>query len=98
MIYGLHSLCIKKVLNNWATQNHIISKDWRELMRAFLESGPPLQRLAWWKDEASATEKCNWTRGINIVKDQLLGDDQYSELRAQIIFDDAILEQYHTIA
>lgn len=36
MIYGLHSLCIKKVLNNWATQNHIILKDWKDLISAIL--------------------------------------------------------------
>jgi hypothetical protein len=74
MIYGLHSLCIKKVLNNWATQNHIISKDWRELMRAFLESGPPLQRLAWWKDEASVMEQRNRTADMDIIKDKVLGE------------------------
>ena len=38
------------------------------------------------------------TRGINIVKYQLLGKGQYSELRVQIMFDDAILEQCHTVA
>jgi hypothetical protein len=68
------------------------------LMSAILEPVPQLRWLTWWKDEASVMKQWNWTRGINIVKDQLLGDDQYSELRAQIIFDDAILEQYHTIA
>ena len=38
-------------------------------------------------------EQCNQTRGINIVKDQLLGEGQYAELRMQIILNGAILEQ-----
>ena len=62
-------------------------------MSAILESGPQLQQLTWWKEEASAIEQCNQTRVIDIVKDQLLGKDQYAELRMQIIFNDAILEQ-----
>ena len=49
-------------------------------------------------EEGLAVKQHNRTGRVNIPKDQLLGDDQYSELRAQIIFDDAILEQYHTIA
>lgn len=37
------------------------------------------------------------TRGISIVKDQLLGEGQYSELRVWIMFD-VILEQCCKVA
>ena len=42
-------------------------------------------------------EQQNRTRGIDIVKGQLLGESQYSELRAQIMPDDDILAQWYTI-
>ena len=42
-------------------------------------------------------EQQSRTRGIDIFKDQLLGKSQYSELRAQIMLDDAILAQWYTI-
>jgi hypothetical protein len=41
--YGMHSPYVKQVLNNWATQNHVISKGWKDLMTAILEAGPQLQ-------------------------------------------------------
>ena len=97
MIYGLHSLCIKKVLNNWATQNCIIPKDCRELMSDILESDPQLQWLTWQKDEASVMEQQNPDRGINIVKDQLLGENEYAEFQMQILCDDVSLEQCHIL-
>ena len=42
-------------------------------------------------------EQGNRTRGIDIVKDQLLDEGPYSELRVQITLDNAVLKQYHTI-
>lgn len=34
---------------------------------------------------------------VNIVRDQLLGENEYSELQIQILFDDVTLEQCHTV-
>ena len=61
-------------------------------MVAILKLGTQLQQLTW-KEKALAMEQCNQTRGINIVKDQLLSEGQYAELRMQIILNNAILEQ-----
>lgn len=43
-------------------------------------------------------EQLNKTRSIDVVKYLLLSKDPYSELRVQITLDDAVLEQYYTIA
>lgn len=43
-------------------------------------------------------EQWNRTRGIDIVRDQLLGEGPYPHLRIQITLHDAILQQCHTIA
>lgn len=32
VVYGMYSLYVRQNLNNWATQNRIISKDWKKLM------------------------------------------------------------------
>lgn len=42
--------------------------------------------------------KQNKARRMDIVKDQLLGEGQYSDLQQQIRFDDAITEQCHFVA
>ena len=44
-------------------------------MAAILQHGPQLPWLNWQKDEASVMEQQNPDRGINIVKDQLLGEE-----------------------
>lgn len=59
-------------------------------MTAILEPGPQLQWLTWWKGETSVMEQRDRTRGIDIVKDQLLGEGRNSELRIQITLRDAI--------
>ena len=43
-------------------------------------------------------EQWNSTRGIDIIKDQLLGEGRNSELRIQITLGDAVLEQCLIIA
>jgi hypothetical protein len=55
--YGLHSPYVRKILNNWTTQNHVIPKDWKDLMSAILEPVPQLRWLTWWKDEASVMKQ-----------------------------------------
>lgn len=45
-------------------------------MTALLESGPQLQWWTWWRKKVSAMEQCNRTKGINIVRDQLLGQGE----------------------
>jgi hypothetical protein len=47
------------------------------------------------ENEASIMEQWNRTKGINIARDRLLGEGQYSELRVRIMFNDTILEQCH---
>lgn len=32
-------------IHNWATQNHVSPKDWRDFISAILEPGPQLQWL-----------------------------------------------------
>jgi hypothetical protein len=34
--YSMQSPYVKQILNNWATQNHIILKDWKDLISAIL--------------------------------------------------------------
>lgn len=53
MTHGLHSPYVIQVVNNWATQNHMVPKDWRDLLAAILVHGPQLQWVTWWEDEAS---------------------------------------------
>jgi hypothetical protein len=36
--------------------------------------------LIWWQEEAAIMEDPNMSKGINIVKDQLLGESQYGGL------------------
>ena len=42
-------------------------------------------------------EQQNQTRDINIVKDQLLGENEYAEFQMQILCDDVSLEQCHIL-
>ena len=37
------------------------------------------------------------TGRVNIVKDQLLGENEYAEFQMQILCDDVSLEQCHTL-
>lgn len=39
------ALTIKEIVNNLGMQNHIIPKDWRDLMTLILEHDPPIQWL-----------------------------------------------------
>lgn len=36
--YGMHSSCVRQMLNNWATKNEIIPKKWKELMTVELRA------------------------------------------------------------
>jgi len=55
----MHLPCVKQVLNDWAMQNYVIPKDWKDLMTAILDAGPWLQWLTWWSEE-----ECNKNREI----------------------------------
>lgn len=37
-LYGLHSPCIKEMVNNWVTQPRVIPQDWKGLISAVLEA------------------------------------------------------------
>lgn len=67
-------------------------------MTDVLEPGPQLQWQTWWEEESSVVEGRNRTRGNDFVKDSLRGEGLFSELRVQVTFKDAVLEQSHTIA
>lgn len=77
--------------------NHTIRKDWKDLITAILEAGPQIQGLVWQRVEAVAMESHNKTGSINIVKDQLLGENEYAEFQMQILCDDVSLGQCHTL-
>ena len=81
------------MLNNWATQNRDIPKDWKGLVLAKLEASQQLQWLTWWRHETTKTEQCNIAMGINVIKDQLLGEGCYADLGGQIPSVDDIIEQ-----
>ena len=55
--YRIHSLYVKQILNNWATQNRIIPQDWKGLVTAVLETGLLMQWLTWWREEAANIEQ-----------------------------------------
>jgi hypothetical protein len=38
--YGMHSPSVRQILNNWATQNRLISQAWKVFVTAVLETGP----------------------------------------------------------
>ena len=79
---------MKQFLKYWTTQNRIISKDFNGLVTAVLEADPQIQWLTWCREEASNIEQQNRSMGINIVKDQFLGERQYSDIQEQIQFDE----------
>jgi hypothetical protein len=43
--YEMHLPYVKQILNNWATQNRIITQDLKGLVTAVLEAGLLLQRF-----------------------------------------------------
>ena len=49
-------------------------------MSAVLEAGQQLQWLLWCRHEATKVEQHNIARGINVAKDQLLGEGHYANL------------------
>lgn len=40
---------------------------------ALLETGSQLKWLTWWLEEDKTMENCNRCKGVNLMKDQLLG-------------------------
>lgn len=45
------------MLNSWATQNRIITQDWKGLSTAMSEAGTQLQWETWWKDEGRTIQQ-----------------------------------------
>ena len=43
--YGMHSPCVRQVVNHRANQNRVISQDWKDLLAAILEANPQLAYL-----------------------------------------------------
>jgi hypothetical protein len=56
------------------------------------------QSIEMLNEEAPAINQHNQTRRMDIVKDQLLNEGLYAELRTYIIFNEVPLVQCHTIA
>lgn len=74
--YAIHTQCVKKILNSWATQSRIVPTDWKVLETAILKVGPLLQKWTCWQEVDSRIEKWNRARGTNISKDKFLGEGQ----------------------
>lgn len=53
-------------------------------MTAVLEACLQLQWLTQWREEAKTVEQWNIAREMNIVKDQVPGEEQYSDRQEQI--------------
>lgn len=79
-IVGLHSFFVKAMLNSWSTQHRAIPQDWKGLVSAILEAAQQLQWLSW-RREATKLAQYNLARGINVTKDQLLGEECYVDLQ-----------------
>lgn len=75
VVYGMYSLYVRQNLNNWATQNRIISKDWKKLMITGTQNtlvtnclstlsvkGPPVQSVRRDQSRASGETRaeCQW--------------------------------------
>ena len=55
--YGMHSPCVKQILNSLATLNRIIPENRKDLAIAILEADPQLQGKTWQKEEARIIEQ-----------------------------------------
>nr|XP_021486637.1 E3 ubiquitin-protein ligase RNF135 isoform X1 [Meriones unguiculatus] len=91
--YGMHSPYVKDILDDWASQYKVTPQDWEDLIRAVLDTDLKLQWLFWRKEEAADMEQSNRIMGVNVQKDQLLGEGKYDSLTRQVQFDDATIEQ-----
>ena len=67
-------------------------------MSAVLEAGQQFQWLLWCRHEATKVEQHNIARGINVAKDQLLGEGHYANLQEQIQCDDIVIKECHIAA
>lgn len=52
----MHLPNIKQILNLQATQNRIITQNWKDLAAAILETGPQLQWQTCWKKRKQGTQ------------------------------------------
>lgn len=71
--YRMYMPYWKHILNNWSTLNRVIPRDWKRLVTAVLEAGQQLQWLTWWTEGAINIEQQSIARGVDTVKDELLG-------------------------
>ena len=47
--------------------------------------------MTWWHEEAAIMESCNRSKGVISMKDELLGEGQFGNLRQQMQFDDSFI-------
>ena len=93
--YGMHSPFVKQTLNIWSVCNRIILKDLFELVNNVLDPIPQIQWSTWLREASNIIEQWSKPRGIEISQDQIFGEEDYSTVEQQAVYDDHTLDLCH---